>query len=61
MKTIFDVLDTFGLTAKTSLDGKVYRCKVFTRGGNLLCEGLGTTKESAEDTAFYGAKISLLE
>ena len=61
MKTIFDILETFGLAAKTSLNGKVHRCKVFTSGGNLLCEGLGTTKESAEDSAFYGAKISLSE
>lgn len=47
MKTIFDILETFGLAAKTSLNGAVYLCKVFTSDGNLLCEGLGTTKESA--------------
>lgn len=53
-----DIQNTFAAKTKTFGSGSVYRCQVFI-GGAFVCEGLGSSIESAEDTAFYGAKISL--
>lgn len=58
MKTAKDIQTQFNATTRTKGAGNVYSCEVFING-TKLCEGLGSTLEKAEDTAFYGTKIML--
>ena len=58
MKTALDIQQTFNATTVTEGSGNVYSCRVYLES-RLLCEGLGTSLENAEDTAFYATAISL--
>lgn len=58
MKTTFDILHDFGAASLTTPDGTIFTCTVSLHGQHV-CTGMGTTKERAEDTAYYGTKITL--
>ena len=58
MKNGKDIQKQFGAVTNTSGSNNVFSCKVFINN-QLLCEGLGSTLETAEDTAYYGALISI--
>lgn len=56
MKTAKDIQTQFQAQTITSGKANVFSCKVMINN-QPICEGLGTTMESAEDTAFYATKI----
>jgi len=58
MKTSKDIQTQFNAKTITKGAGNVFSCGVFI-DGEKLCDGLGSTLENAEDTAYYAAKISL--
>jgi hypothetical protein len=60
MKTATDIQTTFSASTITRGWGNCFSCNVFI-DGIQICEGLGSSIETAEDTAFYGAKISLCD
>lgn len=61
MKTALDIRHDYpGTQTRTFGRARFYTCEVIMPDGEIL-KGLGTTLESAEDTAWYAVKITLRE
>ena len=60
MKTAFDILHDFKGASLTAPEGSFFTCVVSIQG-RYICTGMGPTKEKAEETAYYGTKITLDE
>lgn len=58
MKNGQDIQSEFAAKTKTTGRVGLYSCIVYI-GKEMICEGIGSTFQMAEETAYYGTKISL--